>query len=525
MTVSAARPRLFNRRYLALFLAIAVATVLAFNFLNAPDAGATNSTTVLAPNDSSIDSANTADNDGQDATVRVAGGVEVGLFKFSTSGLGLPVGATVDAVNVQFFLDPSSTNIDDDTATLYESTNFTSEDTVTWATDKPTRGSSLGTRPLFNSSGVLRPSITFRYTDLTDFNTGSPTTLWLESNTSSRILQVESHENGTQALRPVLWVEYTASGATTTTNPTTTTAAAGTKKLYVAGDLCDPDASSCEAVSNLVANVLDADSYWIPDGDFAYDDSTITQMNNQYGVNFGDSTTDPDNIFSKSRPVEGNHEERAGSGSPSGYCVFFGDTKTDCDADQVLVSDLGTWRMIRIESNGSAPTLTELNDFKNLVDSANTAGDKIVVISHKFRWTSPCAGCHDGIGGHSNDGANVADYWDYAYDNGVDLWVGAHDHKFEVFDTLSKDGTTVTGSGLGSVISGLGGAHPDEGCDSKHTGSLYCAGEGATANDYSENEIDGIAKITLGTSATVEFILENGTANGQVKYSKSFAAR
>lgn len=506
---------------------LVVAAAFSWNFLSPDVAEAVNSSTVLAPNDSSIDSANPTDNDGQDPTVRVSGGVEVGLFKFSTSSLGLPVGATIDAVDVQLFIDPSTTNVVDDTASAYWSTNFTSEDTVTWNTDRPTKGALLATRTLFNSSGVLRPSVTFRQTcPCSELNTSSPTTVWVESNTSARVTQFESHENGTQSLRPILWVEYTPSGGTTTSNPTTTTSPAGTKKIYAAGDICDPDAASCQAVGNLVGNLLDSNSYWVPLGDYAYKESSLTLINTYYAPWFGSSTSDPKGIYAKTWPVEGNHEQLAGSGNPTGYCVFFGDAKTDCNNNQVYSQDLGTWRLIVVESNGSAPTAGELSDFQSLVDAANTAGDNIVVASHKMRWTSPCSGCHDGVGLHEDAGAHVDAYWDYAYDHGVDLSIAAHDHKFEAFDTLNKNGDAVVTGGLGSIVSGLGGAHPDSGCDSRRVGSLYCAGDGAAANDYSENDLDGVLKLDLGASAaTATFILEDGTTNGQVKYTKSYPTR
>jgi hypothetical protein len=178
--------------------------------------------------------------------------LRVGLFKFTTASLSIPAGATLNEVFVQMFLDPTSTAANGDQLRLYESTCFTSEDTVTWNTHR--RGWTCSpTRDLFNQSGTLRPSVTFSYTDLTALNTGSPTCFWVESTNAATTVEVESHENGDTAKQAVLWVDYTTSGTTTTTQPTP-----GGTKVMAAGDLCDPDVQvptnnpTCQGPADLV---------------------------------------------------------------------------------------------------------------------------------------------------------------------------------------------------------------------------------------------------------------------------------
>jgi hypothetical protein len=164
---------LVRRRAVAFVVALLAALALVFA-LWPTTAGATASNQVKAPNDAKISQANPDTPSGQDPTIRVSGSSSVGLFKFTTASLSTPAGATINEVFVQMFLDPTSTAVDGHELRLYESTCFTSEDTVTWNT-RPTRLDLLATRDVFNQSGTLRPSVTFSYTDLTALNTGSPT--------------------------------------------------------------------------------------------------------------------------------------------------------------------------------------------------------------------------------------------------------------------------------------------------------------------------------------------------------------
>jgi hypothetical protein len=208
---------LVRRRAVAFVVALLAALALVFA-LWPTTAGATASNQVKAPNDAKISQANPDTPSGQDPTIRVSGSSSVGLFKFTTASLSTPAGATINEVFVQMFLDPTSTAVDGDELRLYESTCFTSEDTVTWNT-RPTRLDLLATRDVFNQSGTLRPSVTFSYTDLTALNTGSPTCFWVESTNAATTVEVESHENGDTAKQAVVWVDYSTSGTTTTTQP------------------------------------------------------------------------------------------------------------------------------------------------------------------------------------------------------------------------------------------------------------------------------------------------------------------
>jgi hypothetical protein len=75
-------------------------------------------------------------------------------------------------------------------------------------------------------------------------------------------------------------------------------------------------------------------------------------------------------------------------------------------------------------------------------------------------------------------------------------------------------------------MNGAGGAHPDEGCNSRRAGSLFCAGTGATANDVSVAGFEGQLELTLkASSVDFRFIRANGTTNGVVIDSGSYATR
>jgi hypothetical protein len=330
---------LVRRRAVAFVVALLAALALVFA-LWPTTAGATASNQVKAPNDAKISQANPDTPSGQDPTIRVSGSSSVGLFKFTTASLSTPAGATINEVFVQMFLDPTSTAVDGDELRLYESTCFTSEDTVTWNT-RPTRLDLLATRDVFNQSGTLRPSVTFSYTDLTALNTGTPTCFWVESTNAATTVEVESHENGDTAKQAVVWVDYSTSGTTTTTQPPP-----GGTKVMAAGDLCDPDVQvptnnpTCEGPADLVTT-YNAER-WIPLGDLAYPGDTPDLDN--YKAEY-------DDVKSITIPVEGNHDDDAE------FANYFG-AQGDASGNQISRTDLGAWSVITAETNG-APTTAE----------------------------------------------------------------------------------------------------------------------------------------------------------------------
>lgn len=203
-----------------------IAAVVAAFALSVSPAFATDSNHVLAPHDSFVDNVNTTTNYGQNATVDILntgtptqfGHIKRGWFKFNTSlaNLGLPVGATVTAAHVKFYLDSTDVPSPDGELTLFPAPCSVSgtawdEDVITWNNQPSVTGFQLGVRSIYNGSGVLRPSVTFDLSsqfELSQINTGSPTCFAMETSADYDI-RVESHENGDNAKRPEMWVEYT----------------------------------------------------------------------------------------------------------------------------------------------------------------------------------------------------------------------------------------------------------------------------------------------------------------------------
>lgn len=207
-----------------------------------------------------------------------------------------------------------------------------------------------------------------------------------------------------------------------------------------AGDLCgQTDIANCTGTSDRVL-AINPDAVFTV-GDNAYPDGTLADYNSSYDPTWG-------RFKAKTYPAIGNHEIK--TGTDAGYCSYFG-TKAACPSHN-RVNDLGKWRLIALDSNGT-PTTADVTFLTDALTAADTAGDNTIVYFHHPRWSSPCGSCH-------GNQTKVDAYWKAAVNNGADIVLNGHDHHYERFAPMNATGGSAAG-GLREFVVGTGGGGLD----------------------------------------------------------------
>jgi hypothetical protein len=262
-------------------------------------------------------------------------------------------------------------------------------------------------------------------------------------------------------------------------------------RLAVAGDVCDPDPASCRPVADLVRSL--APTAWVSAGDVQYKSGTLSEFRAGYDVAFRGT-------LAITQPVIGNHEIKSDP-TAGGFCAYFG-AAARCPSHAYRV-DYGRWSLIVLDSNDGASS-AEVAHFRTLLTEAGD--DHVAVVFHHPLWSSPCEGCHGNI-------TDVTGFWDVAVPAGVDLILGAHDHKYERFDRMTSAGPNA--SGIPQLVTGMGGAHPDPPCYSTLPGSAFCVGK-----------MDAVLLLILRNNGfAYELRQADGTPRGRTLDTGSYATR
>jgi acid phosphatase type 7 len=150
--------------------------------------------------------------------------------------------------------------------------------------------------------------------------------------------------------------------------------------------------------------------------------------------------------------------------------------------------------------------VTELNS------TANTSKKCTAIMTHHARWSAGAQG--NGVVGSSTQkqhAAKLDPMWKLAWDKGVDVWFGAHDHLYQRYNYLNKTGGTATSStsGLRNFVLGMGG---------KKLGAAtyYNAGTPSLAPAKYDTTHYGVLRMELGDGDySWRFVATNGTTYDQ----------
>jgi acid phosphatase type 7 len=198
--------------------------------------------------------------------------------------------------------------------------------------------------------------------------------------------------------------------------------------ITAAGDIATAESSKDSQTAQLIQKLDPARVLTL--GDNAYPDGRLYQFNQYYRPTWG-------TFRGKTSPSPGNHDYH--TPGAAGYFDYFGPRAPAPNYTYVV----GQWRMVSLNSDrnraGALSFLRQtLNNDSHLCE---------LVYFHHPRWSS------SGHGG--NPGMDTV--WDQAVSQGVDVILNGHEHNYERFARLGKNGQP-TKNGTREFIVGTGGA-------------------------------------------------------------------
>jgi hypothetical protein len=218
--------------------------------------------------------------------------------------------------------------------------------------------------------------------------------------------------------------------------------------IAAAGDIsCAPGSRDpCrQEQTATVVETLGADLV-LPLGDNQYENGTLGEYSAVYSLSWG-------RLRAKSRPVPGNHEYQ--DTSARGYFDYFNGagaaTGPVGDRDRGYYSyDFGGWHFVALNSNCGSIRGCGINSPQEVWLREDLRRNQLpctLAYSHHPRFSS-------GINGSS---ANLQPIWQTLHDNGVDVYLCAHDHHYERFAPQKPDGTPDPVHGIREFVVGTGG--------------------------------------------------------------------
>lgn len=214
--------------------------------------------------------------------------------------------------------------------------------------------------------------------------------------------------------------------------------AVGDPVLIGAGDIGDCDSDGDEATAALLDGI---GGTVFTAGDNVYDDGTLEQFEACYHPGWGRHRD-------RTWPAPGNHDWRDGL---AGYRAYFGDAAAGSDGASWYARDLGTWRVIVLDSacekvGGCGPDSSQGRWLAAELAANERACS--VAIFHSPRWSS---------GEEHGDDPAMDPFWRALHAAGVDIVVNGHDHDYERFAPQDPDGRADPEGGIRQFVVGTGG--------------------------------------------------------------------
>jgi hypothetical protein len=211
--------------------------------------------------------------------------------------------------------------------------------------------------------------------------------------------------------------------------------------LVGAGDIGDCASPGDEATADLLDDI---EGTVFTAGDNAYEDGSAANFRDCYAPSWGRHRD-------RTWPAPGNHDWR--TEDLAGYLEYFGAAAVGPDGDPWYARDLGTWRVIVLDSDcgevggcdADSPQGRWLAGELARPDAATCT----LAIFHHPRFSSGDE--------HGND-PNVDPIWRALYDAGADVIVNGHDHHYERFAPQDPDAREDRERGIRQFIVGTGGA-------------------------------------------------------------------
>jgi acid phosphatase type 7 len=202
--------------------------------------------------------------------------------------------------------------------------------------------------------------------------------------------------------------------------------------VLAAGDIASCDSNGDEQTAAL----LDAHAGTVLSlGDNAYERGTLEEFQTCYGPTWGRHE-------SRTRPAPGNHEYLTAGAAD--YFRFFGRAAGPSGRGYYSF-DLGTWHVLSL--NSERMTRAQVRWLR--ADLARTSADCVLAYWHRPRWSA----------GTYADHPRTAPLWNALYDARADVVLTAHDHNYQRYPPMNKQGAIEKRRGIRSFVVGTGGRH------------------------------------------------------------------
>ncbi len=209
--------------------------------------------------------------------------------------------------------------------------------------------------------------------------------------------------------------------------------------LVGAGDIASCDSDGDEATAALLDGIPGT---VFTAGDNAYDDGSAEDFRECYDPSWGRHKD-------RTWPAAGNHDWH--TDDLAGYRDYFGAAAAGPDGASWYARDLGTWRIIVLDSDcddvdGCDPDSPQGQWLA--AELASSTATCTVAIFHHPRFSS---------GDEHGDDPSMDALWRPLYAAGVDVILNGHDHDYERFAPQDPDGREDRERGIRQFVVGTGG--------------------------------------------------------------------
>ncbi len=267
--------------------------------------------------------------------------------------------------------------------------------------------------------------------------------------------------------------------------------------LYAAGDIADcrklsaADTKAAKTATLIAVNLQkDTNAYAVTLGDNTYPIGKPEEFNDCYDKTWGQ-------FKARTLPSPGNHDY--GVPLAAGYYNYF-DELAGTQRRGYYKKLLGNWLILSLNSNIKDQAMQAQLDWLKTTLKENPANCTLAF------WHHPVYSS----GGHGNI-KTMQDAWKILADAKADIILSSHDHHYERFATMDRDGLPHPENGMRSFVVGTGGAK---------LSPIFLVKDGS---ELRQNDHHGALKLNLANnryawefiSAENNQVLDKGQANCQ----------
>lgn len=234
--------------------------------------------------------------------------------------------------------------------------------------------------------------------------------------------------------------------------------------VYAVGDIAgcayDTDTATADLLRNTTGTILTL-------GDTVYNSGTTSEFANCFHPVWGD-------LRDRIKPAPGNHDYT--TANAEGYYSYF-EAAAGNPTRGFYSYNVGTWHVVALNSNcaaigGCGPGSAQFDWLVN--DLAGHPAACTLAYLHHPPFSSALHG----------DQAATLPLWQALYDYGADVLLAGHDHDYERFSVMDRNGTLAT-SGLREFVVGTGG------------NTLYAFNQPHATSQARNNTAHGVLRLTL----------------------------